>query len=311
MPMRRPVRPVVVAGLIGTFIVLAAPQLGLGLGRVPPAARLVDLLLFLAHQPVLHRVVGIVVADQPLQLQFFGQGQWWLRRRLLARPRSLLLLLLPLAPTVLAVISSAPAHLVPLVLAVVAAVVPTSRIIIIAFLGLVARMIDTNGPPENHSAPKVVDGQGGAALVLVLEEGKALGLARVAIADELDVGGLAVLREDGDDVALAQLVGQPADVDVGGVAPVLVPGRRRWLLLLLVFLPQTGALGRYDCSIQFSLVQSFDLSYVVHLAQSNWLPKLNVGCQDLGEIGANMWKERRKKEKEKENKGKKGMKRNE
>ena len=238
MSMRRPVRPVV-AGLFGTLVVLAAPLLGLGLGRVPPAARLVDLLLLLAYQPVLHRIVGVVVTDQPLQLQFFGQGQWWLRRRLLACP---LLLLLLLAPTVLAIVSSAPAPLVPLALVVVAVVVPISRIII-AFFGLVARMVDTDSPPENHSAPKVVDGQGGAALVLVLEEGKALGLACVAVADELDVGGLAVLREDGDDVALAQLVGQPADVDVGGVAPVLVPGRRRWLLLLLVFLPPNGSTG--------------------------------------------------------------------
>jgi hypothetical protein len=37
------------------------------------------------------------------------------------------------------------------------------------------------------------------------------------------VDGLAELGEDCDDVAFAELVGETADVDIGGVVPVIMP----------------------------------------------------------------------------------------
>lgn len=81
----------------------------------------------------------------------------------------------------------------------------------------------------HHAAPdgraaEVVDGQVGAALVLVLEPAEAAALARLAVARQLEEDGFAELGEDGDDVALGELEREAAEEDEGGVAVVDMPG---------------------------------------------------------------------------------------
>lgn len=58
----------------------------------------------------------------------------------------------------------------------------------------------------------------------------------------------AVLRKDGDDVAFAELVWQSADVDVGCVGVVCVPGR-----------------GVADPGFKFPLVEGGDGADAIHL----------------------------------------------
>lgn len=88
---------------------------------------------------------------------------------------------------------------------------------------LVPRVVNAHHTAQYVSAAEVVDGQVCAPLVAVLEPAEALGLARLLVARELDEDRLAVLREDDDDVALGERVGEAAEVDVGGVAVVGVP----------------------------------------------------------------------------------------
>jgi hypothetical protein len=77
--------------------------------------------------------------------------------------------------------------------------------------------------PEHLRAVEVVHGENSAALVLVADEGEALGLARVLVARQVHVHDLAELREDHDDVALAQVVRQAAHVHVRRVLVLVVP----------------------------------------------------------------------------------------
>lgn len=95
---------------------------------------------------------------------------------------------------------------------------------VLVVAGLVPRVVDADHAAVYGRAAQVVHGEVGAALVLVLEPAEAARLARLLVAGELEEGRLAVLREDGYDVALAELVGQPAEVDEGRVAVVDMPG---------------------------------------------------------------------------------------
>lgn len=62
-------------------------------------------------------------------------------------------------------------------------------------------MVHTNKATANFCSAQVVDGQIGAPLVLVLEPPKALGLARLFVADELQKDGFSELGEYGHDIA--------------------------------------------------------------------------------------------------------------
>lgn len=85
-------------------------------------------------------------------------------------------------------------------------------------------MVDADHAAVYGGAAQVVDGEVGAALVLVLEPAEAARLARFLVPGELEEGRLAILGEDGDDVALAELVREPAEVDECRVAVVDMPG---------------------------------------------------------------------------------------
>lgn len=79
------------------------------------------------------------------------------------------------------------------------------RNIIFLFLivaSLVPRMIHAKHPPKNCCTAKIVHCKICAALVLIFEEGKASTLAGFLVANKVDMHGLAVLREDGHNVAL-------------------------------------------------------------------------------------------------------------
>lgn len=85
-------------------------------------------------------------------------------------------------------------------------------------------MINADQPAANLSTSNVVDCQVAAALVFVLEPAEAFGLAGFFVANEFEEDGLAVLGEDCDDVPFGEFVGEAAEVDVGGIAVVDVPG---------------------------------------------------------------------------------------
>lgn len=90
--------------------------------------------------------------------------------------------------------------------------------------GFVPRVVDADHAAVDGRAAQVVDGEVGAALIFVLEPAEAARLARLLVASELEEGRLAVLREDGDDVTLAELVWEAAEVDKRRVAIVDMPG---------------------------------------------------------------------------------------
>ena len=74
------------------------------------------------------------------------------------------------------------------------------------------------------------------------------------------------MGEYGDDVAFGEFVGEAADVDPGGVAPVGVPGGGERLGEGLVWVERKpeGWRVAYDAGVKLFLVETFDLADVVH-----------------------------------------------
>lgn len=91
---------------------------------------------------------------------------------------------------------------------------PSRLLALLAFLFLVARVVDAEDAAHDLSAAQVVHGQVARPLVLVLEEAEPFALARLLVADQVDVHRFAVLREDGYDVAFRNVEGEAANVDV-------------------------------------------------------------------------------------------------
>jgi hypothetical protein len=87
-------------------------------------------------------------------------------------------------------------------------VLPTNlelfRVLIVSCF--VPRMVDAHQPATDLGATYIVDGQVGAALILVLEPSEALGFACFLVANQFEEGGFTKLGEDGDDVAFGELV---------------------------------------------------------------------------------------------------------
>jgi len=200
--------------------------------------RLLNLLLLFVDEELLHRVIVVVVLNEQLKLPLLLQ-----HRPLLFSPRFLFFLVIIIL-CILLVAAQSPLGALPAqhVLPADAALV---GVVVVA--RLVARVVDADQPAADLGAAQVVDGQVGAALVLVLEPAEALGLARLLVAHQLEEDGLAELAEDGDDVALGQLVGEAAEVDEGRVAVVDVPGRVRG-----------------DAIFDLALVERLDRSDLVH-----------------------------------------------
>jgi len=147
---------------------------------------LVDLLFLLLHQVGLHRVVVVVLGNQLRQLSLLGQ--------------QLPPLFLLLSSLVLAASTAAPGgrplpplHILPPDLALLG---------IFVVAQLVPRVVHAHHAAPDGCAPEVVDGQVGAALVLVLEPAEALGFPRLLVARQLEKRRLAELREDCYDIPL-------------------------------------------------------------------------------------------------------------
>lgn len=72
-------------------------------------------------------------------------------------------------------------------------------------LGLVSGVIDAQDPSQDRSSPQVIHGEISAALIFILEEGEASGLARLFVPHQIHVRRLAELREDGNHVAFGEI----------------------------------------------------------------------------------------------------------
>jgi hypothetical protein len=112
---------------------------------------------------------------------------------------------------------------------------------------LVSRVVDGEHLPHNGCAAEVVDSEIATPLIFVFQPTKALALSCFLVAHEADPDGLAILREDCDDVSFGEVEVEAADVDVGRVAVVGVPG---------------GVGG--DDFFEFALVEALDLLDLVH-----------------------------------------------
>lgn len=251
-----PVRPVMPAR-VPVAAVLLPPR--------RPAQRVLDFLLLLLDQEGLHGVVVVVVLLQQHELPLL------LQHRPVPTPGRRLVVA-PLAHICVVVPAAALGELLP----------PLQRLPVDAALvhvlvvpRLVPRMVDADHAAVDGRAAQVVHGKVCAALVLVLEPAEAARLARLLVAGELEEGRLAELREDGDDVALAELVGEPAEVDEGRVAVVDMPGGVGGAVCGLYLL--ACAVGEGLCSIflgcwglhahsllDLLLVKVLDRSYLVH-----------------------------------------------
>lgn len=85
-------------------------------------------------------------------------------------------------------------------------------------------MIDPQHTTQHLGAPEIIHREITTALVLVLEKRKPFALARFLVPDQGQVCRVAELREYDRYIAFCQLVVEPADVDVCGVAVVDMPG---------------------------------------------------------------------------------------
>lgn len=85
-------------------------------------------------------------------------------------------------------------------------------------------MVNAQNPPQYRGTTQIINRQISTPLVLVLQKREPPALARFFVPHEVDVHWFAVLREDGYDVAFGEVEGEPADVDVGCVAVIGVPG---------------------------------------------------------------------------------------
>lgn len=88
---------------------------------------------------------------------------------------------------------------------------------------LVPRVVNPDEPPADLGSPDVVHCEVARPLVLVFEPAEALALARLLVARQFEEDWLAILGEDGDDVALGKLIGETAKIDKSRVAVVGVP----------------------------------------------------------------------------------------
>jgi len=146
---------------------------------------------------------------------------------LFPNPRSSLLLLLLLTPTIFAPPPPLPPP-IPLAIRLIPSILNRNLLhplpLNLPLLQLIPTMIHPQHPAQNRRPAQIVHRQIAAALVLVFQKSEPPALAGFFVAREVQVHGVAVLREEGQDVTFAELEGEAADVDVGCVAVVGVPG---------------------------------------------------------------------------------------
>lgn len=197
--------------------------------------RLINLFLLLFDQEILHRIVVVVLFDQFLQFHLLlNHGP----------PPRLLRVFGVLSRFIFRIYGLASRGLL-LSLDVGPADGELGRVLVVA--GLVPRVVDADQAPRDLGAAEVVHREVAAPLVLVLQPAEPFALPRLLVPRELEEHGLPVLREDGDHVALRQLVGEAAEVHEGRVAVVCVP----------------GCFGGYAI-LDFALVERLDGADLVH-----------------------------------------------
>lgn len=228
----RPMVPVMPAGVPVAAVPLLPRR---------PVQRILDFLLLLLNQEVLHWVVVVVVLLQQHELPLL------LQHRPVSTPRSRLVLASLAHIRVVVPTAAASSFFLKPLPPLQRLPVDAALVHVLVVPGLVPRMVDADHAAIDGRAAQVVDGEVGAALVLVLEPAEAARLARLLVAGELEEGRLAELREDGDYIALAELVGQPAEVDEGGIAVVDMPGGVGGAIRGLVVLACAGRGARVQC----------------------------------------------------------------
>lgn len=162
---------------------------------------LFDLLLLFLNQKGLHRVIVIVVVYQLCQLSLFVEhgSLWCLVVAVLVLRQRLAFLPLDVFPADL------------------------ELVLVLVIARRVSGVVHAQQSPGHLCAAEIVDSEIRALLVLVLEPPESLGLARLLVAHKLQEHGLAKLRKDGNYIALGELVGQAAKVDVCGIAVIGMP----------------------------------------------------------------------------------------
>lgn len=147
-----------------------------------------------------------MVLDQSLKFSF-----------LLQKRPILLAIRIPNAPTVAA----------PFLLAIVDRGIAHQPCDIVSLFfvvtSFVTSVIYSQHATQNGCTSKVVYSKVGATLVLIFQERETLALAGFLVSDQVDVDGLSILREDGDNVTLGDVEWKSANVDVGSIAVVCMP----------------------------------------------------------------------------------------
>ena len=124
---------------------------------------------------------------------------------------------------------------------------PLPFLLLFPLFSLIPRMIHLQNPPHDSRAPQIINRQIRRSLILILQERKTFTLPGLFISHEVEVGRLAELRKYGDDIPFGEVKGKTADVDVGGVAVVGVP----------------GGFGR-DAGFELAFVEVLDFADCVH-----------------------------------------------
>ena len=79
-------------------------------------------------------------------------------------------------------------------------------------------MVYLQHPAHHARAAEVVHREVRRALVFIFQEREPFAFPGFLVADQVDVGRLAKLGEDGQDVAFGEVEGEAAYVDVGGIS---------------------------------------------------------------------------------------------
>lgn len=95
----------------------------------------------------------------------------------------------------------------------------------LSVLPLVSRVINPQYPSHDFCSSEIIHRQVRTSLIFIFEKTEAFAFPALLVAHEIDVDGFAVLAEDSDDVAFGEVERESANVNVGCVAVVGVPGR--------------------------------------------------------------------------------------
>ena len=110
-------------------------------------------------------------------------------------------------------------------------------------------------------------------MVFILEKCKTLAFSCILVPDEIEMNGLAELREYGKDITFAEVEWKSTDVDIGRVTVVGMPGRLSRAVCRCAKLVSDGndfvqryvcRWGYEHCLFKLPLVESLDLTDLIH-----------------------------------------------